>query len=475
MTKSINRREFLKRMSLGSAAVATGIAAQSCVGKIVDSPLSGDTDPSGAAFNEGQLNGMTYRTNPNTGDKVSLLGYGMMRLPQLPGGQAAANGNDLDQEQVNRLVDYAIRHGVNYFDTSPVYCKGFSEQATGIALARHPRESYYIATKLSNFNASLQTFEASRKMFLDSLKNLQTTYIDYLLLHSVGGGGMPNFNQRFIDNGVLDWLVEQKQVGTIRNLGFSFHGEVEVFDTLLSWHDEGRYHWDFVQIQMNYVDWKHASEQNNRNIDAEYLYGELSRRGIPAVIMEPLLGGRLSKLPNHVISHLKQRLPQNSAASWAFRFCGTYPDVLTVLSGMTYMEHLQDNLRTYSPLEMLSQEDLDYLEQTAQMILKYPLIPCNDCKYCMPCPYGIDIPAVLLHYNKMVNEGRVPSSQEDPTYHRLRKEYLLTYNEAVSQLRQADHCIGCNQCSPHCPQNIRIPQQLHRIDDFVESLKRSGD
>ena len=464
--KDINRRDFLRRMGAAGAVVGATSVLQSCASgagtEQVATVITGS-----ASTAEKPLGEMTYRTNRRGDDKVSLLGYGCMRWPTTTPGP---DGNDLDQERINQLVDYAIQHGVNYFDSSPVYCKGFSEKATGIALSRYPRKSYYIATKMSNFNSSLWTKEAGMKMFAESLRNFQTDYIDYYLLNSIGGGGMDNFNKRFIDNGLLDWLLELRQKGTIRNLGFSFHGEVEVFDWCVA-HDD-IYHWDFVQIQMNYVDWHNAKEQNPRNVNSEYLYTELQKRGIPAIIMEPLLGGRLSKLPAHVINHLKQRRPQDSAASWAFRFCGTYPGVMTALSGMTYMEHLQDNLRTYSPLEPLDQEDLDYLEDTAQLILRYPTIPCNDCKYCMPCPYGIDIPAILLHYNKLVNEGAVPKDLEDPNYKELRKRYLITYDRAVPAIRQADHCIGCGMCQSHCPQNIRIPQQLHRIAERVENLRR---
>lgn len=242
------------------------------------------------------------------------------------------------------------------------------------------------------------------------------------------------------------------------------------YDYLLSRHDEIK--WDFVQIQLNYVDWKHAKETNARNTDAEYLYGELHKRGIPSIIMEPLLGGRLSKLNDNLVARLKQRRPESSVASWAFRFAGTFPDILTVLSGMTYMEHLQDNLRTYSPLEPLTDEEMDFLEDTAQLMLKYPTIPCNDCKYCMPCPYGLDIPAVLLHYNRCVNEGNVPKNGQDENYLKARRAFLVGYDRSVPKLRQASHCIGCNQCVPHCPQNIDIPKELHRIDQFVEQLKQ---
>jgi predicted aldo/keto reductase-like oxidoreductase len=188
--------------------------------------------------------------------------------------------------------------------------------------------------------------------------------------------------------------------------------------------------------------------------------------------MEPLLGGRLSNLPTHVVNHLKEARPEDSAASWAFRFVGSLPGVLTVLSGMTYMEHLQDNIRTYSPLEPLTDDEEQFLYGTAELIRKYPTIPCNDCDYCMPCPYGVDIPGIMLHYNKCVNEANVPKDSKDPDSRRARRAFLVGYNRDVPALRQADHCIGCNQCTPLCPQRIRIPQELRRIDDFVEKLRQ---
>lgn len=410
---------------------------------------------------------MTYRTNPTTGDKVSLLGYGCMRWPTLP-----TEGEPLDQETINRLVDHAIEYGVNYFDTSPAYCKGRSEEATGIALKRHPRDKYFIATKLSNFSPSTWSRKESMKMYHDSFKNLQVDYIDYMLLHGVGMGdnGMATLNARYIDNGMLDFLMEEREAGRIRNLGFSYHGDIKVFDYLLSQHD--KYKWDFVQIQMNYLDWHHAREVNPRNTDAEYLYGELAKRGIPAIIMEPLLGGRLSKVHDHIVARLKQKEPERSVASWAFRYAGTPDGVLTVLSGMTYMEHLDDNLRSFCPLKPLTAEETQFLYETADLMMHFPTIPCNDCKYCMPCPYGLDIPGILLHYNKCVNEGNVPENEQAANYREARRAFLIGYDRSVPKLRQADHCIGCNQCKPHCPQNIDIPAQLNRINDFVEELKQ---
>lgn len=452
--QEMNRRHFLKVM--GGGAVASSAALYGCGPK---------SEPGAAskALGEVPTDKMTYRKNPTTGDRVSLLGYGCMRWPVKKGD----DGKDvIDQEEVNRLVDYAIEHGVNYFDTAPVYVQGMSEKATGIALSRHPRDSYYLATKMSNF--SNYTRENSIAMFHQSLEHLQTDYLDYYLMHSIGGGsGIELFEDRYIKNGVLDFMLKQRAEGRVRNLGWSFHGDVKVFDHVLNMGIP----WDFVQIQLNYLDWKHAT---SRNVNAEYLYGELHKRNIPAIIMEPLLGGRLSRVPDHIVARLKQRRPENSVASWAFRFAGSPEGVLTVLSGMTYMEHLQDNLRTFAPLDPVTEEEKVFLQETADLLSMYPTVPCNDCKYCMPCPYALDIPGILLHYNKCVNEGNVPKSTQDPNYAEARRAYLVGYDRSVPKLRQADHCTGCNECSPHCPQGIDIPKELRRIDQFVESLKVNG-
>ncbi len=450
---SINRRDFLKILGI-AGATTTGLA--SC--------RNGAQTSSGFS-EEKETEQMTYRTFPSLGeDKISILGYGCMRWPTVL--SKDGKGDLIDQEAVNELVDYAMAHGVNYFDTSPVYVQGWSEKSTGIALKRYPRNRYYLATKLSNFRN--WTRENSIAMYEQSFKDLQTDYIDYYLLHSVGNGGIKMFNDRYVNNGILDFLLKEREAGRIRRLGFSFHGTVDVFDQILAMHE--RVHWDFVQIQLNYVDWRHASKP--KNVNAEYLYKELEKRNIPAIIMEPLLGGRLSNVPQHIVERLKQREPKNSVASWAFRFAGTPKQVLTVLSGMTYMEHLQDNLHTYSPLKPLTDDELEFLEETAKLMIQYPTIPCNDCKYCMPCPYGIDIPAILVHYNKCVNEGNVAESSQAKNYQEARRAFLIGYDRSVPKLRQASHCIGCNQCSPHCPQSIDIPKALHRIDDFVEKLKQ---
>ena len=463
---NMSRRHFLK--VAGGTAVASSAVLAAC--------NNNDSGNAAIAAEDVPKDKMTYRTNPNTGDRVSLLGYGMMRLP-VEGGDSGRENPDaaIDQELVNKEIDFALEHGVNYIDTSPAYCQGRSEKATGIALHRHPRDKYFIATKLSNFDPSTWSLEESQKMFYNSLKELQVDYIDYMLLHGVGMGddGVEEFNSRYMDNGLLDWLVEQKEAGKIRNLGFSYHGDIAVFDNLLAWHDEGEYHWDFVQIELNYLDWKHAKEINERNTNAEYLYAELQKRGIPAVIMEPLLGGRLANVPDAIVADMKRRDPDASVAKWAFRYAGTPEGVLTVLSGMTYMDHLMENIKTYAPLKPITPEENKFLEDIADKLVALQTIPCNDCKYCMPCPYGIDIPAIFVHYNKCIKEGNLVRDEKDSEYKKARKAFLVGYDYSVPRLRQANHCIGCGQCSSHCPQRIDIPKELGEIDQFVEKLKVS--
>ncbi|MBQ8990555.1 MAG: aldo/keto reductase [Prevotella sp.] len=463
--KNISRRSFLKLFGAGTVATAATLAGCKNANKAEEQ--AADEYKNQVEPPVGQ---MTYRENPTTKDKVSILGYGMMRLPTKDSDSARESQAEIDQETVNRLVDYAIEHGVNYFDTSPVYCQGLSEHSTGIALSRHPRDKYFVATKLSNFNRDYWSFEKAKGMYLNSMKELQVDYIDYYLLHAVGGG-MEEFNGRYIDNGIMDFLMEERKVGRIRNLGFSFHGQKAVFDEMMNRHDQ--YHWDFVQIELNYLDWNYADEINNRNVDASYLYGELKKKGIPAVIMEPLLGGRLARLPQYIVNELKKFDPTKSVASWAFRYAGTYEGVLTVLSGMTYMEHLKDNLLSYCPLVPLKETGMRSLDvEIAQRIVGLENIPCNDCKYCMPCPYGIDIPAIFIHYNKCKNEGSLPYGVGDAKYREHRRQYLISLDRAVPRDRQPDHCIQCGQCEPHCPQNIRIPRELRKIDEMIEELKR---
>ena len=450
MSGFMDRRDFLKTAGAGALAVGATSLTGCSFSSDKRTEVSGDAS-------------MQMRTSPKNGEKVSLLGYGCMRWPMKKG----EDGKDhIDQETVNEMVDYAYRNGVNYYDTSPAYLQGQSEEAAGIALSRYPRESYYIATKLSNFNNFSR--EAGLKMYRDSQKALRTDYFDYYLLHAIGTSGFEGFEERYINNGLLDFLLEERETGHIRNLGFSFHGRKEVFDQFMALHE--KYHWDFVQIEMNYVDWKHAKVPEN--VNADYLYEELAKRNIPATIMEPLLGGRLAKLPDAIAEKMKEREPQMSIASWAFRFCGSYPNILTVLSGMSSMDPLIENVETFSHFKPLNDEEKAFLMEMANIMEDYPTVPCNACSYCMPCPYGIDIPTIFRHYNDHVNSGEIAQSCEQDHFQRLKRRYLVSYDRAVETVRQADHCIGCGQCRPKCPQSIDIPRALRHIDRYVEKLKR---
>lgn len=470
----MNRRGFIKALGGGSLAAAAVMAG-------CDNPNA----TSAEGFSEGEVpkDRMTYRLDGH-GDSISLLGYGCMRWPTLEDESGRESKVALDQEQINRLVDYAIEHGVNLFDTAPPYCQGQSEHATGVALGRHPRSAFRISTKLSNFHFSKWSREASIQMFHNSLKELQVDYVDYLMLHSLGGSSkdaqgntldaMETFRRRFVDNGVLEFLLSERRAGRIRNLGFSYHGDESVFDYLMSLHEE--VHWDHVLIQHNYLNWQHAHEVTERDANSEYFYAELAKRDIPVFVMEPLLGGRLASLPDYAVELLKQREPQRSVASWAFRFAGTMPRVLTVLSGMTYMEHLQDNVRTFSPLQPLDEAEMELLRSIANRYVQFPYVPCTGCEYCMPCPYGVDIPGNFAHYNRCLNEGRLFESEKEgcverSAYRKARRAYLVGLDKAVEPLRQADHCIGCGQCLTACPQGIDIPQQLQRIEHYTRRLR----
>ncbi|SFG30673.1 aldo/keto reductase [Prevotella sp. KH2C16] len=451
--QNLNRRQFLKRLGMTTASAA----ALTSIGPISAFADSLTNKNGNSAPVEGNPEGMTLRVNRHNGEKVSLLGYGMMRLPQKDG--------KIDQDMVNKEVDYALAHGVNYFDTAPVYHGGQSEIATGIALHRHPRKSYFIATKMSD--RGNHTLEAGKKMFHDSLAKLQVDYIDYYLLHSVGGGGLDKLNDRFINNGLLDWLCEQRDKGVIRNLGFSYHGDVRVFDWLLDHND--KYGFTFVQIEMNYIDWRHASLNKGgwkQDADAEYLYAKSEKAGVQNVVMEPLLGGRLAKIPEEYVNRLKAVRPEATPASWAFRWVGSHPNILTTLSGMTTMEVLEENVRTFSPLDPCTTSENELLAKIADDMSGLPVIPCTACRYCMPCPYGVDIPGNFAYYNKAINEGKFPDKKSLDYKVRL-TDFVNGYKKTFKESEWASQCMDCEACLPKCPQQIRIPNQMSRIVELV--------
>ena len=400
---------------------------------------------------------MTYRVQHGSGEQISLLGFGMMRLPN-------------NQDEVNQLVDYAIEHGVNYFDTAPMYMGGQSEVLTGNALARHPREKFFVATKMSNQNRRTWSFEESKRMYERSLERLKVDYIDYYLLHSIGGG-MDSLKGRFLDNGVLDFLLKEREAGRIKHLGFSYHGDVRDFDWLLDRQEE--YHWDFVQIQMNFLDWRHASMRGGRrtDADAEYLYGKCEKMGVQCVVMEPLRGGAFGRMAQELTDKLKAVHPDDSTARWAFRWVGSYNNILTILSGMNRMDHLEDNINTFSPLDPCTEQENRLLAEIADEMSGIPTIPCTTCEYCMPCPYGVNIPANFAAYNEAVNSHLLPLPHKDASdYAERQQAFIDSYKKALPDEKTwAVRCQDCEVCLSKCPQQIRIPNQMARI---VETLRK---
>lgn len=441
--KSLNRREFLKKLGIGTGSAMALMALE----PLNSLAQNNNKDNSG--------NHMTYRTQHGTGEKVSLLGFGMMRLPRD------------NQELVNQLVDYAIEHGVNYFDTAPMYGRGLNEGITGAALSRHPRDKYFVATKMSNYDEKYWTLDSAKEMYENSFKLLRVDYIDYYLMHGVGQGGMEQLEKRFLNNGLLDFLVKEREAGRIRHLGFSYHGDVRVFDWLINHNND--YHWDFVQIQMNFLDWRHASLQKGgwkEDADAEYLYNKLAKAGIQVVVMEPFRGGALSKMPDECVALLKAMRPTDTVAQWAFRWVSSHPNILTTLSGMNVMEHLIENVETHSPLEPCTAAENELLEKIADTMIGIPTVPCTACAYCMPCPYGVDIPGNFTFYNNALNNNLLPH-KSDPDYATKQAQFVNDYFKAIPVAARANQCMDCEECLKKCPQGIRIPNQLSRINSVL--------
>ena len=441
----MNRRQFLKRLGLGAGSAMALMAME---------PLEVFSKENTEKPKDLR---MTYRVQHGSGEQISLLGFGMMRLPN-------------NQDEVNQLVDYAIEHGVNYFDTAPMYMGGQSEVLTGNALARHPREKFFVATKMSNQNRRTWSFEESKRMYERSLERLKVDYIDYYLLHSIGGG-MDSLKGRFLDNGVLDFLLKEREAGRIKHLGFSYHGDVRDFDWLLDRQKE--YHWDFVQIQMNFLDWRHASMRGGRrtDADAEYLYGKCEKMGVQCVVMEPLRGGAFGRMAQELTDKLKAVHPDDSTARWAFRWVGSYNNILTILSGMNRMDHLEDNINTFSPLDPCTEQENRLLAEIADEMSGIPTIPCTTCEYCMPCPYGVNIPANFAAYNEAVNSHLLPLPHKDASdYAERQQAFIDSYKKALPDEKTwAVRCQDCEVCLSKCPQQIRIPNQMARI---VETLRK---
>ena len=354
------------------------------------------------------------------GIEVSKLGFGCMRLPMKDGA--------IDREQAMDMFDYAYQHGVNYFDTAWPYLNGTSEPFVGEALSRYPRDSFFVATKMPVWLVESEAdFE---RIFEEQLKRLRTDHIDFYLLHALSQGRF----EKLVDQGLYELCKKKQAEGKIRYIGFSFHDPAERFPAIVD-----KYPWDFAQIQYNYID-PHL-------LNADLLYKTLADRDIPCVVMEPVRGGFLSTLPESYNDIFRAYNPERSPASWALRWVASHDNVKVTLSGMSNMQQMIDNIATFSGEVELSTEEQAVVEQVVQKILSVDTVPCTGCEYCMPCPFGVDIPEVFKAYNnfKLFQNTEMTRTAY---FERLKLEF------------RADHCKKCGKCMKACPQHIQIPDML---------------
>lgn len=363
------------------------------------------------------------RMIPQLGCEISRLGYGGMRFPK--------NGDEVDVEEAVKLLRKAYDMGVNYFDTAVVYHKGESEKIFGKAFEIYDRSSYYLADKMSIWVCKDE--QEMKELFERQLKTLKTDYIDFYLVHSLNR----NHYQKVKEFHCVEFLQEMKRQGKIKHLGFSFHDTYPVFTQILNDYD-----WDFVQIQLNYLDWQ--------NQGAEQLYRELEKRNLPCMVMEPVRGGYLATLDEQRAKPFLEMEPNRSIASWAIRWVESLPQVTVVLSGMSDMAQLEDNVAMMTNFEPMNEKELEAVAKVVEEIRKVNDIPCTGCRYCMDCPMGVDIPEIFAIYSRLKIFGKDKSFVED-------------YKEVMENGNGAEHCIGCQQCMNHCPQSIEIPDKLAMI------------
>lgn len=380
---------------------------------------------------------MLTRTNIKNGDQLSVLGFGCMRFPKRGGG--------IDEARAMEMIYEAIARGVNYFDTAYIYHGGKSEVLLGKALVGAYRKKVWIADKLPIFMVG--SLPRAKKIFATQLERLQTDYIDYYLLHMLVDKAMLD---RFAAMGIIDWLEELKAAGTIRNIGFSFHGTKAEFEEIVR-----AYPWDFCQIQYNYLD-----ENNQAGKSGLLLAASL---GIPVIVMEPLRGGKLvTSLPQSVKKAFAEHHAKWSPAEWGLRWVWNHPEVTVVLSGMSDEEQLAENSRIADDAYAgsLSHKESAVFEQVREEIVKGTKIPCTACAYCLPCPYGVDIPGCFSCYNdKYLLDDK-----------RARFRYLQTMGVMAQKPSYASLCRGCGKCEEHCPQNIAIRDELKNVSREMEGL-----
>ena len=372
---------------------------------------------------------MEYRKLDKLGISVSLLGFGCMRFPTKDG--------KIDEELSFEMIDEAIKNGVNYLDTAYPYHNGESESFVGKVLKKYDREKLYIATKLPCWE--VKSVDDAKKIFDKQLENLGVDYIDFYLLHSLG----KNSYNKMVELGVVDFCQKLKDEGKIKYFGFSFHDDYSAFEKILT--DRP---WDFCQIQLNYMDTDYQAGMAGYNL-AEKL-------NIPVIIMEPVKGGSLANLADDIKSVFEKIRPNDSVASWAMRFVGSLPNVKVILSGMSNIEQVRDNLKTFTNFESLSKEEEEAVKTVTKMMHNRVKNGCTDCKYCLPCPFGVNIPrnfSIWNTYGVYDNKGSAKWSWNH-----------MPENE------KAKNCQECGKCEDDCPQNLNIINDLKRLQEELDSL-----
>lgn len=363
------------------------------------------------------------------GKDIKKLGFGLMRLPMI--------GDKIDIEQTKAMADEFMAKGFTYFDTAYVYGEdGASEKAAKEAVVdRFPRESFQLASKLPIW--CCKTKEDLRKVFDISLERTGAGYFDYYLNHSLSKDKLDKLDEL----GAWDFVAEMKEKGLVKHMGFSFHDSAEVLDEILTKHPEQ----EFVQLQINYNDWESDSVQSRK------CYEVARKHGKPIIIMEPVRGGSLAELTPEIQNVFKSVRPEMSVASWAIRFAANLEGVITVLSGMSNMEQMQDNLSYMTDLEPFSEEEKAAVDKAAEILRTTPTVPCTNCKYCTEgCPVKINIPELFKVYNRRNVYGSREQTQN-------------RYNEIISESGKPADCIACGQCESVCPQHIEIVSLLEKI------------
>lgn len=380
---------------------------------------------------------MLTRRNDKNGDELSILGFGCMRFPM--------KGTGIDEPRSIAIIRDSIEKGINYFDTAYFYHGGKSESLLGDALSGGYRERVKIATKLPPF--MVNKLDGAKKIFETQCTKLKTDYIDYYLLHMLTD---KNSFDRMVSIGVMDWLEQLKKAGTIRNIGFSFHGGKSDFEQILT-----AYPWDFCQIQYNYLD-----ENNQATKSGLQLAHSM---GVPVIVMEPLRGGKLvNNLPRQVLDEFKQYDATRTPAEWALRWIWNHPEVTVILSGMSNEEQVKENIQIASDTvaNAFSTEELELFERVKKIMLEKTKIPCTACGYCMPCPQGVNIPGCFSSYNDkylLNTKGN-------------RWKYMQTQGIMSKQPAFASQCTECGKCERHCPQNIKIREELKQVKRELEGF-----